>query len=64
MITQKDADRLTCEEAAMLPRSIELENDETFFTIVGKTMLYLAVKGEVELLVDEKGRFSFQGKHK
>jgi len=60
MITQEDADRLTCEEAAKLPRSLELEDDETFFTIMGKAMMYLAVKGEFELLVDEKGRFSFK----
>ncbi|MBA7599839.1 hypothetical protein ES703_06884 [subsurface metagenome] len=60
MITQEDADHLTCEEAAKLPRSIELEDEETLLTIVGKAMMYMAVKGEFELLVDEKGQFSFK----
>jgi len=60
MITQEDADRLTCEEAAKLPRSIELEDQETLLTIVGKALVYMAAKGEFELLVDEKGGFSFK----
>ena len=62
MITQEDADRLTCREAAKLPRSIELEDEETLEIIVGKAIIYSAARGRLELLVDEKGRFSVRAK--
>lgn len=60
MITQEEAEHLTCEEAAKLPRSLEIEDDETLGIIVGKALIYLAAKDEFEILVDEKGKFFFR----
>lgn len=62
MITREEAERLTCQEAAKLPRSLELEDKETLLIIVEKAMLYLAAKGEFELLIDEAGQFFFKAR--
>ena len=62
MITQEEAERLTCKEAARLPRSLEMEDEETRGIIVGKALIYLGARGEFEILVDEKGKFFFMQK--
>jgi len=62
MITQEEAERLTCEEAAKLPRSLEMEDDETRNIVVGKALIYLGARDEFEILVDEKGKFFFKQK--
>jgi len=58
MLTREDIYRLTCQETARLPRNIELEDEETLEIIMGKTIIYSAARGKLDILVDEKGQFS------
>lgn len=58
MITREDAEEMSLEEAAQTSGE-EAEDRETLQIIVEKTLFYLAVKGKLEMGVNEGGNFVF-----
>lgn len=63
MITREQAEKMTYEEATLC-EDMSVEDHETAEILVQKALFYLARKEEIDMSVDNNGKFLFRLKEK